>query len=420
MARVLAAATVLLFFALPLMGQGVRVWVLRAPGEMVEYDVTTFALKQTVKVPTEAVQSPQSFSVNHLGQMLFAPTVSLPLSESDADAPRKIWFWNGQTATMLDRGVTRKSVEEGSNLAINESAPTAYLSVDGKHLFWFANQAHRLQRDDVDLTTATTWQGWRTDLSGGAREEVASSKFPECKCTTGTCEETCPYRGDLVPANGVGTFFLTTESVAGQTQTDYKASTRYPEDGGKWTAKPLTPPLRNILDAAADGNVIVEAIPDVGCCGWVNQSNDQTLLRSGDKTIPIFDELAAYKNPDYDVSFYTSTARLSPSLASVAMTIAATAQPNQPIQLAEEGQANPEELQRIRKALADLPAVEVKSVEDSPRRVAYVPHAALVGWISEKQILIVEGHVLVAYTVGTGARRKSSIRVEDAAYVFLR
>jgi len=98
----------------------------------------------------------------------------------------------------------------------------------------------------------------------------------------------------------------------------------------------------------------------------------------------------------------------------------ATAQPNQPIQLAEQGQANPEESQQIRKALAELPAVEVKSMEESPRRVAFVPHAVLVGWMNEKEILIIEDRVLVVYSVGTGARRKSSVRVEDAGRVFLR
>ncbi len=56
----------------------------------------------------------------------------------------------------------------------------------------------------------------------------------------------------------------------------------------------------------------------------------------------------------------------------------------------------------------------------SARRVAFVPHATLVGWINEKELLLVEGHVLVVYNVGTGARRKSSVRVEDAGRVFLR
>jgi hypothetical protein len=164
----------------------------------------------------------------------------------------------------------------------------------------------------------------------------------------------------------------------------------------------------------------VDAIPDAGCCGWSNESNDQTLVLGVGKTRPVFDEQATYKNPDYDVSFYTSNAKLSPELVSIAMTIVSTAEPNKPIQLSEDGQANPEESQRIRKALTELPAVEVKSMDDSPKRLAFVPHASLVGWISEKELLIVENHLLVAYHLGTGARRKSNVKVEDGARVFLR
>jgi hypothetical protein len=214
--------------------------------------------------------------------------------------------------------------------------------------------------------------------------------------------------------------FLMTQFVAGKTEMVYKTSTRYQEEGGKWNADPLGEPLQRVLDAASDGKTIVEAIPDTGCCGWSNQSNDQTLVLSDGKKRVLFDEQATYKNPDYDVSFYTSNARLSPDSGSVAMTIVSTAQSNKPIQLAEQGQANPEESQRIRKAMAELPAVEVKSLEETPRRVAFVPHATLVGWISEKEVLIIEDHVLVAYHVGTGVRRKSSVRAEDEGRVFLR
>jgi hypothetical protein len=212
--------------------------------------------------------------------------------------------------------------------------------------------------------------------------------------------------------------------VAGKTQPIYKATSVYEENAGKWTATPLEPPLRRVLDAPNDGTIL-EAIPDTACCGWENQSNDQTLLHFQGKMLTVFDEQSAYKNPDYDVSFYTENGKLSPDLGSVALTIVATSKPNTPIQLAEQGQANPEESQRIRKALLDLPVVEVKSIdaqsgEDAPRRIAFLPHAMLMGWISAKEILIVEGHLLIAYNVANGARRKSSIRVEDAAHVFLR
>ena len=409
-----------LLLTAPLPAQGKRLWVLRSTGEMVEYDPATFAVKQTVKLPADAAQSPANVSVNRLGQMLFADAVALPLSKEDAAASHSVWFWNGHNAATIDLGVKREMISAGSNEAVTETAPAAYLSADGGHLFWFANQARRLQRESVDLSTATTWQAWQTDLSGAGREELVTAKFPDCRCTTGTCEESCPYGVAWAPDSVVDKLFLMTQFVAGQTESVYKGSTRYREEGGKWAPDPLGESLQRVLDAAPDGKTIVEAIPDTGCCGWSNQSNDQTLiLRDGKKTV-LFDEQATYKNSDYDVSFYTSNARLSPDLGYVATTVTSTAQANKPIQLAEDGEANPEESQRIRKALPDLPAVEVMSMEDTPRRVAFVPHSTLVGWMSEKEILIVEDHVLVIYNVGSGARRKSSVRVEDAGRVFLR
>ncbi len=400
--------------------QGKRLWVLHAAGDMIEYDPSTFAVKQTIKLPADATQSPASIELNRMGQILFAPALSLPLLDSDLTSPHKLWFWNGHAAVTMDMGVKHDVGETGSNQLVTEMAPAVLLAADGGHLYWFANEERRLQREGVDLTVTTTWQAWRTDLDGAGPEDLASVKFPECRCPTGDCEESCPVGMVWAPANGMGDFFLMTQFVAGKDQPAYKASVEYRQQGGKWLATPLSEPLRRVLDANPNGDAIVEAIPDTGCCGWANQSDDQTIVRSNGKMQTVFDELATYKNTDYDVSFYTSNARLSPDENSVAMTIIATAQVNQPIQLAEQGQANPEESKQIRKALGELPAVEVKSVEDAPRKLAFVPHAVLVGWISEKELLILEDHLLVLYNPGTGARRKSNLRVEDAASVFLR
>jgi hypothetical protein len=424
MRKIMQTFCVVFLLTVSLAAQSKRLWVLRPSGEVAEYDPATFAARQTVKVPAEAAKSPESFSVNHLGQMLFAAPASLPLAEGDVAVAPKAWFWDGHVATTLTRDVARTTATTGSNLAISESAPTPYLSSDGTHLYWFSNQAHRLQRDGVDLSTRTTWLSWQTDLAGAGRQDLASIALPDCPCPTGGCEETCPYGEVWTPDDGVGKFFLLTQLVAGKNQPLYKATSLYEENAGQWTAKPLDPPLQRVLDAANAGTIL-EAIPDTGCCGWENQSNDQTLLHLGGKVLTVFDELAAYKNPDYDVSFYTENGKVSPDLSAVAFTVIATAQPNTPIQLAEQAQANPEESQRIRKALLDLPAVEVKSFdaksnESAPRRIAFLPHATLVGWVSEKEILIVEGDLLVAYNLVSGTRRKSNIRVEDAVHVFLR
>jgi len=420
MQRTIQHAITFLLIGVPLLAQSKRLWVLRAPGEMVEYDPGTFALKQKVNVPAEAMKSPANLSVNRLGQMLFAPALSLPLTESEISNPHKVWLWNGQAAVSIDQAVEHKSENRGSNQAVTESVPIPFLSADGTHLFWLANENRRLEREEVDLSTTNAFHAWQTDLQGKDRVDLASSGLPDCRCKTGTCEESCPSFSVWTPESGVKSFFLSTQVTAGQTATSYKATTRYQQDGGKWNPNALTEPLQRVLDASADGSSFVHAIPDTGCCGWSNQSNDQTLVVKEAKSQTVFDEQAAYKNADYDVSFYTSNARLSPSSDRIAMTIVATAPSGKPIQLSEQGEANPEESQRIRKALQDLPAIEIKTTDDSPRRLAFVPHATLVGWINDKELLIVENHLLVAYTVGSGARRKSTIRVEDAARVFLR
>jgi hypothetical protein len=399
-----------------------RLWVLRAPGEAVEYDSATFAEKLKVKVPPEALASPNNFSVNHLGQMLFVTPAAL--AEDGPAADGKAWFWDGRAATVLALGATISASKTGSNLATTESAPSPALSVDGKHLFWFSNQTRRLHRDAVDLSLKASWSSWQTDLAGAGRQDVASMAFPECPCPTGACEESCPHGAAWAPEDGVSNFFLLNQFVTGQVQTTYKVTSVYEESAGKWNARTLDPPLQELLDAANAGAVL-EAIPDTGCCGWANESDDQALLRLGGKAVTVFDERAEYQNPDYDVSFRTQNGKLSPNLSAVALTIAATAKPNTPIQISEDGQANPEEAQRIRKALLDLPAVEVKSPGakgdgDAPRRIAFLPHAMLVGWISDKEILIVEGNLLVAYDIANGKRRKSNVRVEDATLVFLR
>lgn len=416
----LTAAAIFLLLASSALAQGKRLWVLRASGDMVEYDPATFAVKQTIHLPAEASQSPQSLAVNRLGQVLFAPALSLPLVDTDLTSSHKLWLWNGHEAETMDLGLRHEIGETGSNQLVTETAPTVFLAADGGHLYWFANEERRLQREDVDLTVTTTWQAWRTDLNGTGREDLASVKFPECSCPTGACEESCPVNVVWAPPSGIAIFFLSTQFVAGKDQPAYKASAEYRQQGGKWAATALADPLRRVLDTNSAGDVIVEAIPDTGCCGWANQSDDQTVVLANRTKQTVFDELATYKNPDYDVSFYTSNARLSADEKSVAMTIVATAQVNQPIQLAEQGQANPEESKQIRKALAELPAIEVKTLDDIPRKIAFVPRAVLVGWISDKELLTVEDHLLVLYNIATGAKRKSTVRVEDPATVFLR
>ena len=401
------------------LGQGQRLWVLTAPNSIVEYDPATFASKQTIPVPEEVLKGPKIFQVNRQGQMLFAPNSEDP-SPDVGKGGEKFWFWDGHAAQFLGRETIRISSQAGSNQKVTESSPWPFLSADGAHLFWFTNQYDRLQRENVELSVTTTFRSWQSDNSGKQKQDLATFDFPECRCPTGACSETCPEVRFWVPEKGVEDYFILTRLIEGQTETKYLSSTLYQQAPAAWSGTDLPQPLQRVLDMAEHGSVIISAILDTGCCGWENQSNDQTLLLNYGKTVVLFDERAKYNNPDYDVSFFTENAKLSPEMAHVAMTIEASAKSSAPIQLSEQGQANPAESLRIRKALTELPAVEVVSAVDPAKRSAFLPHAYLVSWLSDKEILIVENHLLVAYNIATGARRRSTIKVADPALVLVR
>jgi len=399
--------------------QARRVWVLKTPDAIVEFDPANFTPKQTTKVPEDVLKAARILQISRQGQMLFAPNTDDPSPDVGKNGDR-FWFWDSHTAAMLGREIIRVSSHAGSNEKTTESSPWPFLASDGTHLYWFANQYNRMSRDNVDLTVTTSFRAWRSDLTGKHEEELASFDFPECHCPTGACSESCPEVRFWVPEQGANDFFVLTRLIPGQTETQYLSSTLYTLAGEAWTPTELKQPLQRVLDMTEHGSVILSAVLDTGCCGWENQSDDQTLLFSYGKMLVVFDEREQYKNPDYDVSFFTENAKLSPDVAWVAMTVEASAKANSTIQLAEEGQANPAESQRIRKSLADLPVVQVVSAVDPGKRLGFLPHATLVGWLSEKEILIVENHFLAAYDVTSGARRKSAIRVDDPSFVFLR
>jgi hypothetical protein len=399
--------------------QGPRIWVLKEPSSIVEYDSTTFSAKQTTAVPSDVLRSPEVLQVNEKGQMLFAPNPDDPSPDVGKNGER-FWFWDGKAGAEVGRESLHTESKTGSNQRIIDSSPDAYLSADGGRFYWFANEFSRLERESVDLAVNTTFRAWSTDSSGKDRHDITSLEMPECRCTTGTCSETCPQLQVWAPQQGVADYFFLSRVIPGQTGTKYISTSLYQLQGGEWHPRDLPELLQRILDTAEDGAVIVNAIPDTGCCGWENQSNDQTILLNRGKKTVLFDEREQYKNPDYDVSFYTVNARLSPDSATVAMTIQASLKPGDAIQLSEDGQGNPTESQRIRKALTELPAVQIMSVSEPTKRLAFVPHASLAGWLDAKEVLIVENQLLIAYDITTGARRTSNISVPNPAFVFVR
>ena len=416
------------FFCLSLLANaqsGKRLWVLQEPNGIVEYDPSTFVLRSSHLVPAEVLQSPQDLQINGKGQMLFLPaTVREPDGLVHESSNPRVWFCDGSSSRFLSRTITNIYVPSGGHVFVSSAKPRCFLSANGAHLFWFENRFKTLQTSDMgqDISTDTTFHAWQTDLSGEHPEDIATYNFPSCKCETAVCSETCPEATYWLPDNGIDDHFITTNWIPGQIGSTYEASFLYRKSAGRWSEVKLPHPMERVLDSSSDGSglVLIEAIPDSGCCGWVNGSDDQTLLTRNGRTVVLFDEFQQYQNRDYDVSFFTANAKLSPHSKLVALTVTSTNEPGNEIRLSDTGTANAAELSRIQQALTELPAVEVMRLDDPPKRTAMIPHASLVGWTNDEEILLVENGLLVSYNVVNGRRRESKIKVRNEPYAFLR
>jgi hypothetical protein len=221
------------------------------------------------------------------------------------------------------------------------------------------------------------------------------------------------------PEAGITDYFFVTRWVPGQLQPDFQRTDVYRLQNGHWVSQTLPAPAEEFADATEHGNVFIEVLSDGGCCGWENEGDDQTLLfRNGQSTV-IYDERERFHNDNYDVSFFTSRVRLSPDGSRFAYTLMATARPGAEIRLADSGKDNPEELERIKKAIVELPRVEVAAVAE-PKRIVLGSAGELVSWLDSKRILIVEAGELVVLDVDSGARATTHIQATSAERVLVR
>jgi hypothetical protein len=217
----------------------------------------------------------------------------------------------------------------------------------------------------------------------------------------------------------VDDWFVLTSVVPGQLQPDYDRSILYRRAGARWQPETLAEPIETLFTGSRGGDTIVAGVLDRGCCGWLNESSDRTILIQRDKSAVLLDEFTRFDNRNYDISFYSTGARLAPGNQLVALTIQADDLGND-IRLSSEGKANAAELTRIRAAIAEQPLVEVVQPSNPPKTVGSIPHAAVVGWLSDRELLVaMEGHLAV-YDASGKKIRDTPIRLRSAADAFLR
>jgi hypothetical protein len=398
-------------------------WVLQEPDRIVEYDPGTFAARRTLAVPRRLLEHPEFLSVNTRGQMVFVPPRGTEWTTGElATARDRAWFWDGQQAK--EWKLEEPKARDGSpgRPTVTESSRQWFLSAGGESAVWFETTFEKVVHDaGGEREVRATARIWRTDIGGENPERIANLSSPGwCRCETGVCSETCAEWSLWAPDGVVGDFFVVTRVTPGQSESTYHDSVLYQRAGTTWAAKKLPQPLPKPLAGSQKGDVLVAAVPDGGCCGWENEGNDQTLLLRNGKTSVVYDEFQRYDNRNHDVSFYTADARLAPGASRLAYTIVATAGTGSEIRLSSDGKENPGERARLRKAIATLPVVEVVEPGRSSRALAIVPHAALVGWLSDTEILVAQDGRLAVYDVRGGKRKETTIRVRTAADAFLR
>ena len=389
------------------------IWVLQPDNKLAAYDAADFRHWQTLALPPEAKDHPESISISRQGAVLAAypPGENVPL--------RRFWQSDPRLGSSLFGGAADRAPAPGGGYLITSAVPQVHFTSDPERLFWFENRKQTLNRDYLDISVTTVFLAWTTNRHGEDVRQVAEAPFPTCACDTGSCEETCPEAQVWAPEAGITDFFFVTRWVPGQLQSDFQQTDLYRLQNGRWVSQKLPAPVEQFADMADHGNVFIAVVSDRGCCGWENESDDQTLLFRNVQSTVIYDERERFHNDNYDVSFFTSRARLSPDGSRVAYTLAATARPSVEIRLSDSGKDNPEELRRIKKAISELPRVEVLAVAD-PKKVAVGLPGELVDWLDGKRILIVQAGELVVLDVDSGTKVLTKIKAPSALQVFVR
>ena len=399
-----------------------QLWVLKEPDQIIGYDVTGFVAQRTLTIPRLPLEHPEYLSISAVGQMLFLLPHGMQWGGGVTAAADRSWFWDGHHAReLMVSGTQTRGRSEGKPTVV-ETVPQSFLSAGGDSLVWFENKFEKvLNESGLERSVRSGWRVWRTDLAGHSPVLIASLTSPApCPCDTGVCSESCPEWSFWAPHGVVDDFFLVTRFTPGQLGSTYHESLLYQLSGRTWRTKELPQPLEQPLTASERGEVLVAAVPDAGCCGWQNASSDQMLLVRNGTVSVLYDEFSRFDNRNYDVSFYVVDARLAAGNAMLAYTIASTARAGDEIRLSSDGKENPAELSRVRKTIAELPAVEVVRLGGQSQRATLIRHAALVGWMDDEEILVAQDGQLAVYDLRGRKQREIPIRVRTAGDAFLR
>lgn len=258
-----AALAMTAITALGQTGEPARLWAIQPPDEVVEYDLTTFAMIRTVKIPPLAVAEPRRLTINRRGQIL-------------AQLEDTVWLWDaGKPVRTFSTGASL-SEELDVSVIVTEVSPSWLLSGDGTNLFVARNIFRRVLNAGVDHYAFTRFQVLRTDLSGKEIETIVDDEFQQCECATGVCSDTCPQGLVSAPGRVIDDSFLVTHWIPGLREPEFRETSLFRKAGSMWSDTPMPQPIKSLGGLAAairsvpapallveDGRLtIVEVAPD--------------------------------------------------------------------------------------------------------------------------------------------------------------
>lgn len=387
------------------------IWAMQGKNQLVMYDGTQFKQWRGLPVPPEAHEHPENITISRGGEVLYryAPAPSGGITRFWASDPRQ---------PELVGGAWEQRPAGNGDVLVTAAAPNLYFGADGQSLYWFETRTVT-RANGGEKAREAAFLSWSTGLDNGNPQKVAELAFPRCVCETGACSETCPEALVWAPSEGVSDYFFMTRFVEGQTQSDVQETDLYRLVNGTWTAQKLDHPVDSILDAADHGNLFVSSVPDAGCCGWANESDDTAWFTRNGGDVQFFDERQRFHNDNYDVSFMVSEAAISPDATRIAYTVAATQKAGDEMRVGDSGKENKEELERMLKLLPEMPRLEMVLLS-APGTVAFsVPQAELVGWLDNKRLLAFSNGELLVIDAATGKSTPTGIKAEARKFVFL-
>ena len=387
-------------------------WVIQRE-DAVPYDPTDFRPGTPVRLPPEASIYPEKLAINSRGQRM--------LAREDGT----LWLWDGKrTAT-----VGAASDDPINPPAPNDANRSWLLGDDGASLFVVETFATRGRPGANDVRVLQTGLDRRCK-----RLVLAYVRLP-CQYSeepAGIFE--CPAATLWAPGGVARDFMVLTHWYH-----DWRDLVPEPDSGARDDSEPpsdwpygschqivshrdargdwdegVDRDVSTLLDAMARGSVLLQRDETVEMNGYENGC-DSVRFTSRDTSVTLSNTCGTFPTPNYDVGFTTTRGLLSPGGRRVALTLVGSATPDGKLPVRQVGHADTLELRSLRRALAEMPVTEVYVPGASKAPVRRIAHAELVGWLSDREVLVLERGKIVAVNVATGGRRESSIQASAAA-----